>query len=136
VHHLTRCVRACDEIRHTGSITLAGRGYPAGIAFGAGGRIDESNCDFCGACIDVCPTATLMEKPNKWIARTEDWTSTTCNSCSVGCTISIGSRSGRAVIVKPDRINPVSDDQICVRGRFHYDMATSSGYRSTSCVAA
>ena len=117
----TRCVRACDEIRHTSAITLAGRGYPTAIAFGAGGRIDESNCDFCGACIDVCPTATLMEKPNKWIARTEDWTSTTCNSCSVGCTISVGTRSGRAVIVKPDRINPVSADQICVRGRFHYD---------------
>ena len=117
----TRCVRACDEIRHTSAITLANRGYTARIAFGAGGRIDESNCDFCGACIDVCPTATLMEKPNKWIARTEDWTSTTCDSCSVGCTISIGTRSGRAVIVKPDRINPVSADQICVRGRFHYD---------------
>ncbi|HYM14149.1 MAG TPA: 2Fe-2S iron-sulfur cluster-binding protein, partial [Dehalococcoidia bacterium] len=117
----TRCVRACDEIRHTSAITLSNRGYTARIAFGAGGRIDESNCDFCGACIDVCPTATLMEKPNKWTARTEDWTSTVCNSCSVGCTISIGTRSGRAVIVKPDRPNPVSADQICVRGRFHYD---------------
>jgi predicted molibdopterin-dependent oxidoreductase YjgC len=117
----TRCVRACDEIRHTSAITLANKGYTARIAFGAGGAIDESNCDFCGACIDVCPTATLMEKPNKWIARTEDWTSTACNSCSVGCTISVGTRSGRAVIVKPDRINPVSADQICVRGRFHYD---------------
>jgi predicted molibdopterin-dependent oxidoreductase YjgC len=117
----TRCVRACEEIRHTSAITLSSRGYTARIAFGAGGRIDESNCDFCGACIDVCPTATLMEKPNKWVARTEDWTSTVCNSCSVGCTISIGTRSGQAVIVKPDRPNPVSADQICVRGRFHYD---------------
>jgi formate dehydrogenase major subunit len=62
-----------------------------------------------------------MEKPNKWIARSEEWVSTTCNSCSVGCTISIGTRNGRAVIVKPDRINPVSADQVCVRGRFHYD---------------
>ena len=70
----TRCVRACDEIRHTSAITLSNRGYTARIAFGAGGRVDESNCDFCGACIDVCPTATLMEKPNKWLARTEDWT--------------------------------------------------------------
>lgn len=117
----TRCVRACDEIRHTSAITLAGRGFPTRIAFGAGGRVDESNCDFCGACIDVCPTATLMEKPNKWIARTEDWVSTTCNSCAVGCTISIGTRDERAVIVKPDRVNPVSADQVCVRGRFHYD---------------
>ena len=30
-------------------------------------------------------------------------------------------RNGKAVIVKPDRLNPVSADQICVRGRFHYD---------------
>ncbi|MCH7838371.1 MAG: (2Fe-2S)-binding protein [Chloroflexi bacterium] len=117
----TRCVRACDDLRHTGAITLAGRGFSTRIAFGSGGAIDESNCDYCGSCIDVCPTATLMEKPNKWLARTEDWVSTVCNSCSVGCTISIGHRNGKPVIVKPDTLNPFSDDQICVRGRFHYD---------------
>jgi predicted molibdopterin-dependent oxidoreductase YjgC len=117
----TRCVRACDELRHTGAITLAGRGFDTRIAFGAGGAIHESNCDFCGSCIDVCPTATLLEKPNKWIAKTETWVSTTCNSCSVGCTLSMGVRNGKVVMVKPDRLNPVSFDQICVRGRFHYD---------------
>ncbi len=117
----TRCVRACDEIRHTGAITLAGRGYSTRIAFGAGGAIHDSNCDFCGACIDVCTTATLLEKPNKWIAKTETWVSTTCNSCSVGCTLSMGVRNGKIVMVKPDRLNPVSWDQVCVRGRFHYD---------------
>jgi predicted molibdopterin-dependent oxidoreductase YjgC len=117
----TRCVRACDEIRHTGAITLAGRGYTTRIAFGAGGAIHESNCDFCGACIDVCPTATLLEKPNKWIAKTETWVSTTCNSCSVGCTLSMAVRNGKVVMVKPDRLNLFSDDQVCVRGRFHYD---------------
>src|SRR6185503_16762055 len=117
----TRCVRACDEIRHPGAITLAGRGFSTRIAFGAGGAIHDSNCDFCGACIDVCPTATLLEKPNKWIAKTETWVSTTCNSCSAGCTISMGIRNGKAVMVKPDRLNPVSWDQICVRGRFGYD---------------
>jgi predicted molibdopterin-dependent oxidoreductase YjgC len=117
----TRCVRACDDLRHTGAITLAGRGYSTRIAFGSGGPVHDSNCDFCGACIDVCPTATLMEKPNKWVARTEDWVSTVCTSCSVGCTISVGHRDGKPVIVKPDTINPFSDDQICVRGRFHYD---------------
>ena len=117
----TRCVRACDEVRHTGAVTLAGRGFSTRIEFGAGGAIHDSNCDFCGACIDVCPTATLLEKPNKWIAKSETWVSTTCNSCSVGCTLSMGVRNGRVVMVKPDRLNPVSWDQICVRGRFHYD---------------
>ena len=117
----TRCVRACDEIRHTGAITLAGRGFSTRIAFGAGGAIHDSDCDFCGACIDVCPTATLLEKPNKWIAKSEEWVSTTCNSCSVGCTLSMAVRNGRVVMVKPEQLNPVSWDQICVRGRFHYD---------------
>ena len=118
----TRCVRACDEIRHTGAITLAGRGWDARIEFGAGGPVHESNCDFCGACIDVCPTATLMEKPNKWAAtETEAWVPTACAYCSVGCTISLGVKKGRGVIVRADPANPVSRDQLCVRGRFHYD---------------
>ncbi|HLF71049.1 MAG TPA: 2Fe-2S iron-sulfur cluster-binding protein, partial [Dehalococcoidia bacterium] len=117
----TRCVRVCDEVRHTGAITLAGRGFETRIAFGAGGAIHESNCDFCGSCIDACPTATLLEKPNKWIAKSETWVSTACNSCSVGCTLSMAVRNGKVVMVKPDRLSPVSDDQVCVRGRFHYD---------------
>ncbi|HUF54048.1 MAG TPA: molybdopterin-dependent oxidoreductase [Dehalococcoidia bacterium] len=119
----TRCVRACDEIRHTGAITLAGRGFSTRIAFGEGGAVHDSNCDFCGACIDVCPTATLMEHPNKWGAtQTEHWTDTTCTQCSVGCSISIGQKNGKAVIMRPDQTaNPVSATQVCVRGRFHYD---------------
>jgi predicted molibdopterin-dependent oxidoreductase YjgC len=119
----TRCVRACDELRHTGAITLAGRGPTTRIEFGQGGAVHDSNCDFCGACIDVCPTATLMEHPNKWSAtQTERWTPTTCTQCSVGCSIYLGSKKGRGTIVRPDMgANPVSADQLCVRGRFHYD---------------
>ena len=117
----TRCVRACDDLRHTTAITLAGRGFSTRIAFGAGGQIDESNCDFCGACIDVCPTATLMEAPNKWVARPERWVTTTCTECSMGCTIQMGVRDGRAVQVRPGNGNDVSRNQICVRGRFGYD---------------
>ncbi|MCZ2108041.1 MAG: (2Fe-2S)-binding protein [Dehalococcoidia bacterium] len=117
----TRCVRACDEKRHTGAITLAGKGWDSVISFGAGGAVHESNCDFCGACIDVCPTATLMEHPNKWVAKPETWTSTTCDSCAIGCSIRLGSVDGRGVIVRPGQGNPVSGDQICVRGRYHYD---------------
>ncbi len=116
----TRCVRACADIRHTGAISLAGKGFETQIAFGTGGPVHESDCDFCGACIDVCPTATLMEKPNKWVGLAEDWTNSACNGCSVGCTISYGVSGDRPVIVRPDRVNPFSRDQICVRGRFGY----------------
>ena len=115
-----RCIRACADIRHTDAIALAGKGFDTRIAFGTGGPVHESDCDFCGACIDVCPTATLMEKPNKWVGRADDWTNSVCNSCAVGCTISYGTADGLPVIVRPDRLNPVSRDQICVRGRFGY----------------
>ncbi|GBD22675.1 NADPH-Fe(3+) oxidoreductase subunit alpha [bacterium HR29] len=116
----TRCQRACNEIRHTGAITLSGKGWDTRIAFGAGGPIHESNCDFCGACIDVCPTAALMEHPNKWVAKPDRWTTTTCDSCAIGCSIRLGTKEGRGVIVRPGVGNPVSGNQICVRGRFHY----------------
>ena len=33
----------------------------------------------------------------------------------------MGVRNGKIVMVKPDRLNPVSWDQICVQGRFGYD---------------
>ncbi len=124
----TRCVRACDELRHTGAITLAGRGFSTRIAFGGGGRIDESNCDFCGACIDVCPTATLLESPHKWISRPDAWVETVCSYCSVGCTIKLGVKDGRGVMVRPSHLNPVSRDQICVRGRFGYDALRAKDY--------
>jgi predicted molibdopterin-dependent oxidoreductase YjgC len=124
----TRCVRACDELRHTGAITLAGRGFSTRIAFGAGGRVDESNCDFCGACIDVCPTATLLEHPHKWISRPDEWVETVCSYCSVGCTIKLAVKDGRGVMVRPSTVNPVSHDQICVRGRYHYDALRARDY--------
>jgi predicted molibdopterin-dependent oxidoreductase YjgC len=132
----TRCVRACDELRHTGAITLAGRGFSTRIAFGEGGDVHDSNCDFCGACIDVCPTATLMEHPNKWSAtQTERWTPTTCTQCSVGCSIHLGTKNGRGVIVKPDtHANPVSADQLCVRGRFGYDAVKPAQRLSTPMI--
>ena len=117
----TRCQRACEEKRHTGAITLGGKGWDVRIHFGAGGAIHESNCDFSGACIDVCPTAALMEHPNKWVAKPETWTSTTCDSCAIGCSIKLGTKDGRGVIVRPGTGNDVSLDQICVRGRYHYD---------------
>ncbi len=117
----TRCQRVCEEKRHTSAITLGGRGFDLQITFGAGGAIDESNCDFSGACIDVCPTAALMEHPNKWVAKPDTWTTTTCDSCAVGCSIQLGSREGRGVIVRPGPGNPFAGDQICVRGRYHYD---------------
>lgn len=129
-----RCVRACSDIRYTSAITLANKGFEAHIAFGADGPIHDSSCDFCGACVDVCPTATLMEHPHKWVAKPDRWTPTTCNSCSVGCNLQIGTQDGVGVIVKPGESNPFSGNQVCVRGRFGYDAVPMEQYAKRATV--
>ena len=64
---------------------------------------------------DVCPTAALMEHPNKWVSKPDTWTTTTCDSCAVGCSLRLGSKDGRGVIVRPGDGNPVSGDQTTIR---------------------
>ena len=58
----SRCVRACEEVQGTFALTIEGRGFGSRVAAGAGGSFLESDCVSCGACVQVCPTATLTEK--------------------------------------------------------------------------
>jgi NADPH-dependent glutamate synthase beta subunit-like oxidoreductase len=56
-----RCVRACNDLRGVGAL---GSTYHEG-AFAVGTvatTLKESNCKFCGTCVEVCPTGTLTDK--------------------------------------------------------------------------
>lgn len=56
-----RCVRACNDLRGVGAL---GSTYRDG-AFVVGPlapTLKESNCKFCGACVEVCPTGALTDK--------------------------------------------------------------------------
>ena len=48
----------------------------------------ESGCEFCGACIDVCPVGALVERDHKWDKAVET-VKTTCTHCSVGCQVNL-----------------------------------------------
>ncbi len=56
------CVRACEEQQGTFALTIAGRGFGSRVMAGQGESFLESDCVSCGACVQACPTATLMEK--------------------------------------------------------------------------
>ena len=58
----TRCVRACDELRHTGAITLAGRGFSTRIAFGAASMSPTAT--------SAAPASTSAPPPRCWSRRT------------------------------------------------------------------
>ena len=77
----------------------------------------EMGCQFCGACVDVCPTGALADKRGKWEGVPTNSVSSVCPYCSVGCAVDLQTKNGH-VIRSIGHDGPANDGQLCVRGRF------------------
>jgi NADH-quinone oxidoreductase subunit G len=113
-----RCTRVCDEWMGEDAIEAGGRGANTVI-----GTFDGwLNCSQCGNCIEVCPTGTLLDATYRHQARPWELsqTTTTCNFCSDGCQMSLGSRAGEVMrVVARDRyVNGINGEFLCIKGRF------------------
>ncbi|MBM3310264.1 MAG: 2Fe-2S iron-sulfur cluster binding domain-containing protein [Candidatus Aminicenantes bacterium] len=119
-----RCVRMCQEVRGTGVLAFTYRGpkVKVGPAFGRTHR--EAGCEFCGACVDVCPTGALADKVSKWNGRPEERCLSTCPFCSVGCQVELDVVRGRFSKAKAHPDPEVNDGQLCLKGRFCLPEAT------------
>ncbi len=64
----TRCVRACQDLR---GVEALGFVYSNGetIVGSIAPTLKESECKFCGACVEVCPTGALSDKDVPWAER-------------------------------------------------------------------
>ncbi|MGB5904149.1 MAG: 2Fe-2S iron-sulfur cluster-binding protein, partial [Xanthobacteraceae bacterium] len=58
----SRCVRACNDVQGTFALTITGRGFDSVMAAGSDQSFLESDCVSCGACVQACPTGSLIEK--------------------------------------------------------------------------
>ncbi len=56
-----RCVRACVEARGIRAIDFTFRGSQALVGTAFDVPLQESGCQFCGTCVEVCPTGALMD---------------------------------------------------------------------------
>lgn len=113
-----RCVRVCNEVRNSGVLSFVQRGHTAivGVAFGESQM--EAGCEYCGACVDVCPTGSITEKMGTWVGYPDRSAETSCVFCSIGCRMNVNVKGNRIINIGPKpgkRDNPL---QLCVRGKF------------------
>lgn len=117
-----RCVRACNYINGVEAIGIVYRGFKARIAFGMDSTMEDSPCEFCGSCVEVCPVAALWPKMS--LGKGRAWqlkkVETTCSYCGVGCRLNLHVRNNEVVKVT-GADGPANHDFTCVKGRFGYD---------------
>src|SRR5690625_197116 len=81
----SRCIRACDDIQGTFALALTGRGFEARVTPGQHDSFLDSDCVSCGACVQACPTGSLIENTVIDQGQPEHAVITTCAYCGVGC---------------------------------------------------
>ena len=113
-----RCVRVCHEVRGASTLAFAYRGSQAVVGTALDKPHLESGCQFCGACVDVCPTGALSERALKYELLPEKTAVTVCPLCSMGCELEVQVREGRILSTKPSDQGVVNQGQACVKGRF------------------
>ncbi len=118
-----RCVRACDEINGVEAITLAFRGYDTRVGTALDVPLTETTCEFCGMCIEVCPTGSLLPKAATGLGRAWEMTktSTICPYCGVGCTVDLNVKDDRIVKVTSNWEGAANHGWMCVKGHFGWD---------------
>ena len=57
-----RCVRVCHDVREADVLGAAWKDDRAWVGTLTGAGLLESECRFCSACVEVCPTGALMDK--------------------------------------------------------------------------
>lgn len=122
-----RCIKACEEIQGKSVLSFADRGIVKYILAGYG-EWENSECDGCGECIQLCPTGAIVEKPFRGdfkISETDNKIISTCPYCGVGCQLEIFVKNDK--IVRVDGYEEVSPNygRLCVKGRFGYQYTNS-----------
>ena len=113
-----RCVRVCQDVRTAGTLTFVQRGRHTVIGTAFQRTHIEAGCEFCGACVSVCPTGALAEKTNKWDGKAERETITTCPFCGIGCQMRLQVKNDRVLGSLPAEDPLINRGQLCVKGRF------------------
>ncbi len=113
-----RCVRVCQEVRGASALSFIYRGTQAVVGTVLDLPLLDSGCQFCGACVDVCPTGALSERAIKYETLPLETRRTICALCSIGCELSVDLKKERILSSQPLTEGTANRGQACVKGRF------------------
>ena len=108
-----RCVNTCHKLVGVGAIDTTKRGFAATIGTAFGIDWNNTNCEFCGNCVQACPVGALTYKRHDayriWETTAQDFT---CPLCPEHCELELLIKKGKVVDVR------TKEGVICcVRGR-------------------
>ncbi|KWT78977.1 molybdopterin-dependent oxidoreductase [Candidatus Magnetominusculus xianensis] len=117
-----RCVRVCRE-QGTSVLDFMGRGVGSKVSTADDRPLHESNCTFCGSCVDVCPVNALLEA-DRW-RKGREWEyeklESVCLSCSDACTVKIYKKGNDIMKIRAGGSDARAGHFICATGRFGFD---------------
>jgi predicted molibdopterin-dependent oxidoreductase YjgC len=118
-------VQACNEVQVNNAISYGYRGSGSKIVAKADRALKDSDCVFCGECVQACPVGALVttedfESRNRAKGETHA-VRTTCSYCGVGCQLYLHVRNDRVVKVTGVEDLGPNYGSLCVKGRFGYD---------------
>jgi formate dehydrogenase alpha subunit len=119
-----RCVRVCAEQEGDYAISIRDRGFSTRITTEFDGLLRDSDCTFCGQCVQTCPTGALADR--KALRHADDpapvaKTRTICPYCGVGCSVDLLAKGDKLVGVLPAMDGPANEGALCVKGQFAWD---------------
>ena len=112
-----RCVRVCHESIGVSALAFTYRGPKALVGTAFGRSLQDSGCQFCGACVDACPTGSLIERAARWEGVPDQLILTTCPYCGIGCQLNLEVKDGNVATSVPSE-GGVNHSLACVKGRF------------------
>ncbi len=122
-----RCVLACREIQVNNAIDFGHQDTTPKIVAKDDKPLKDSDCVFCGECVQVCPVGALVEKDARYKVR--PWETkkvpTTCSYCGVGCQLYLHVKDNKVVQVSGMADTPPNYGSLCVKGRFGFDFVNS-----------
>lgn len=123
-----RCVKACREIQVNNAIEFGYQGEDTKIIAKNDAPLKDSDCVFCGECLQVCPVGALI--PDKGFRdnrfKKTRKVRTTCSYCGVGCQMDVFVQDNKIVKIDgADTDLPPNHASLCVKGRFGYEFVAS-----------